>query len=124
MSHSDALIHDVRSKSGWSISKIKDLVEQKFRMWPCWFQVKIAMALYKGKDVIGIAPTRAGKTLSFWIPLLMALEDGKKQMTLIVIPLNLLGKQNEQDLAKMGLSAIAISQENATEGTFKVHITS
>jgi hypothetical protein len=32
--------------------------------------------LYAGKDVIGCAPTGTGKTLSFWIPLLMALEEG------------------------------------------------
>ena len=76
MSNSDAITHDARS--GWSIFKISNLVKQKFGKWPCWFQMKIAMALYEGKDVIGIAPTGAGKTLSFWIPLLMALEDGKK----------------------------------------------
>ena len=63
MSHTDAIIHD--TGSGWSISKISNLVEQKFGIQevPCWFQVKIAMVLYEGKDVIGITPTGAGKTL-------------------------------------------------------------
>jgi len=32
---------------------------------------KSALALYEGKDVVGCAPTGAGKTMSFWITLLM-----------------------------------------------------
>lgn len=56
-------------------------------------QVKIALALYAGKDVIRCAATGSGKTLSFWIPLLMALEDRMDKMTMVVTPLNLLNKQ-------------------------------
>jgi len=55
-------------------------VQEKFRKHPCWYQVKTALVLYAGKDVIGCAPMGAGKTLSFWIPLLMALEDGHKKL--------------------------------------------
>jgi ATP-dependent helicase YprA (DUF1998 family) len=51
---------------------------------PCWFQLKVALAVYEGKDVVACAPTEAGKTLSFWIPLLMALEDGLDPMVIIV----------------------------------------
>ena len=74
----------------------------------------------KKKDVVGCAPTGAGKTLSFWIPLLMALEDGKDKMSIVVTPLNLLGKQNEKVLHDAGLPAIAVSKENATNKTFQV----
>ncbi|KAF8155084.1 hypothetical protein BJ912DRAFT_1013672, partial [Pholiota molesta] len=74
--------------------KIRDLTQAKFGKRACWYQVKTALALYEGKHVIGCAPTGAGKTLSFWIPLLMALEDGKDKMSIVVTPLNLLGKQN------------------------------
>jgi len=104
----------------WSVKDIRDLVQEKFEKRPCWMQVKIALALYAGKDVIGCAATGAGKTLSFWIPLLMALEDGLDKMTIVVTPLNLLGKQNVQVLEKAGLSAVAISCENANPETFKV----
>jgi superfamily II DNA/RNA helicase len=59
----------------WSVEDIRSLVQRKFEKHPHWMQVKIALTLYAGKDVIGCAATGAGKTLSFWIPLLMALED-------------------------------------------------
>jgi len=78
--------------------------------------------LYAGKDVIGCAPTGAGKTLSFWIPLLMALEEGHEAMTIIVTPLNLLGKQNQGLLEKAGLSALAVSMRNANRETWKVGV--
>ncbi|KAF8233775.1 hypothetical protein L208DRAFT_1395191 [Tricholoma matsutake] len=61
----------------------------------------------------------AGKTLSFWIALLMALKEGEDKMIFVVMPLNLLGKQNVEALDKAGLSAIAISSENANPATFK-----
>ncbi|KAG6914774.1 hypothetical protein DXG01_015419 [Tephrocybe rancida] len=61
----------------------------------------------------------AGKTLSFWIPLLMALEDGFDKMMFVVTPVNLLGKQNKALLEKAGLSAIAVSSKNANVQTFK-----
>jgi superfamily II DNA helicase RecQ len=83
------------------------------------------MALYAGKDVVACAPTgagSAGKTLSFWIPLLMAIEDGLvDKMTIVVTPLNLLGKQNVSSLAHAGISAIAIDRTNASVNAFKVH---
>ena len=69
-----------------------------------------------------MAPTGAGKTLSFWIPLLMALEDRKTdKMMFIVTPLNLLSKQNQKELEKAGLRGIAVSSEDVTDVVFKVH---
>jgi hypothetical protein len=54
----------------------------------------------------------------------MALEEGKNKMSFVVTPLNLLGKQNVEDLEKAGLSAIAVTSKNANAGTFKVKIIS
>jgi len=65
--------------------------------------------LYAGKDVVACAPTGAGKTLTFWIPVLMALEEGKDKMSIVVTPLNLLGKQNQEALDKAGIKGIAIT---------------
>ena len=59
----------------WTIKRIRDITKAKFGKQPCWYQVKTALAIYEGKDVVGCAPIGAGKTLSFWIPLLMAQED-------------------------------------------------
>ena len=88
----------------WTVQEVRNLIQVKFGKRPCWYQVKTALALYAGKDVIGCTPTGAGKTLSFWIPLLMALEDSRDAMTIVVTPLNLLGKQNEVLLEKAGIS--------------------
>jgi superfamily II DNA/RNA helicase len=51
----------------WTVQEIRILVQEIFGKRPCWYQVKTSLALYAGKDVIGCAPTGAGKTLSFWI---------------------------------------------------------
>ncbi|KAF8806502.1 P-loop containing nucleoside triphosphate hydrolase protein [Phlegmacium glaucopus] len=103
----------------WTIQEVCALVQAKFGKRPCWYQIKTALALYSGKDVIGCAPMGAGKTLSFWIPLLMALEEGRNAMTIVVTPLNLLGKQNEALLDEAGLSGIAVSMKNANVETWK-----
>src|SRR6266498_3867334 len=103
---------------GWTIQKIRDLIQARFGKRACWYQVQTALALYEGKDVVGCAPTGAGKTMSFWIPLLMALEDGHDRMTVVVTPLNLLGKQNVKVLEEGGLTAIAVSKDNASRDTF------
>jgi hypothetical protein len=50
----------------------------------------------------------------------MALEDGRDRMTIVVTPLNLLGKQNEVLLEKAGISALAVSMKNANTETWKV----
>ncbi|EMD41243.1 hypothetical protein CERSUDRAFT_40839, partial [Gelatoporia subvermispora B] len=51
---------------------ICDLVQRKFGQHPCLFQINVARSLYKKKNnVVAIAATGSGKTLSFWISLLM-----------------------------------------------------
>lgn len=96
-------------------------MKAKFRKRACLFQIKVARALRdKRKDVVAIAATGAGKTLSFWIPLLMAMEDGEDRCIIIVTPLNLLGKQNVSLLGAAGLRGIAIDGKNATDETFQV----
>ena len=104
----------------WTIKEIRSLVQEKFGKRPCWYQIKVALALRAGKDVVSCAATGAGKTLSFWIALLMALADGEDKMIFVVTPLNLLGKQNVTTLEKAGLSAIAVSSENASATVYKV----
>ena len=99
---------------------IRELVDAKFGKRACWFQIQpeIALNLHAGKDMVRCAPTGAGKTLSFWIPLLIALAEGKDKLMLVVTPLN--GKQNESILREAGLLAVAVSAENANEETFNV----
>lgn len=75
------------------------------------------------KDVVGISATGSGKTLSFWIPLLMALEEGHDKMTIVVTSLSLLGKQNVASLQQAGISAVAVSAHNASPEIFTVRLT-
>ncbi len=104
----------------WTVKEICDLTKEVTGKRPCWFQVKVARAVYEGKDIVACAPTGAGKTLSFWIPLLMVLKDGLDPMVVVVTPLNLLGKQNVESLEKMNLAAVAVDSQNASPETFRV----
>ena len=85
---------DVQSKAQrkWTVKEICDYTEEVTGKRPCWFQIKVALTVYEGKDVVACALTGAEKTLSFWILLLMALKDGLDPIVIIVTPLNLLGK--------------------------------
>jgi hypothetical protein len=69
---------------------IKDTIEVNFNITPCKFQLQCAQAQLDHKDVITIAPMRAGKTLMFWNPLLFN-HDG---IVVLITALNGLGDQN------------------------------
>jgi superfamily II DNA helicase RecQ len=101
------------SLSPWTTDRIIDLVQRRFNKRPCYYQIEVAKALYAGRDVIGCAPTGAGKTLSFWIPLLMAQEEKQQRILFVVSPLNVLAKQNVSVLLDAGISAIAVAAENS-----------
>jgi superfamily II DNA/RNA helicase len=107
----------------WTAKRIRELVQDRFDKRACWYQIKVAISLHAGKDVVGVAPTGMGKTLSFWIPLLMALEEStsKDKLAIVITPLNLLGKQNSKVLANAGLPSIAVTAENNTDETWKVY---
>jgi ATP-dependent helicase YprA (DUF1998 family) len=91
--HCDPMPLLAQKPHAWTADKIRLLVERKLGKRPCWFQIRIALMIYQKKDVIATAATGSGKTLSFWIPILMALEDGKDVTEFIITPLNILGKQ-------------------------------
>ncbi|KAG2030605.1 hypothetical protein BDR03DRAFT_826933, partial [Suillus americanus] len=77
---------------------------------PCLWQKKITQAFIEtNSDIVCIAGTSMGKTMTFWMPLLF-----KPGIQIVVTPLNLLGKQNVSSLAKAGLQSISISSETAS----------
>ncbi|KAF9502076.1 hypothetical protein BDN71DRAFT_1425825 [Pleurotus eryngii] len=90
----------------WTVESIRELAKRKFGKRACLFQTEVALALYAKKDVVACAPTGAGKMLLFWLPLLMAQEEGLKRITIVVTPLNLLGKQNAEELGKAGSTEV------------------
>ena len=101
-------------------TEIQKRTHEIFGVRPCLWQVKVATAILHGdKDVICMAGTGMGKTLTFWIPLLF--RPGGIQI--VVTPLNLLGKQNTTSLAKAGIRAIPIYSGTATPANFRVSCT-
>ncbi|KAG2039344.1 hypothetical protein BDR03DRAFT_860155 [Suillus americanus] len=88
-----------------TLSEIYLKTQEKFGVHPCLWQLKVAHALLKGDwDVMCIAGTGMGKTLSFWILLLFCINS----IQLVITPLNLLGKQNVLSLAIKALKYCAI----------------
>jgi superfamily II DNA helicase RecQ len=108
----------------WSTERMRDVVWKRFGKRACWYQLEVAKAVYAGKDVLGCAPTGAGKTLSFWIPLIMAQEDKLDRVMFVVSPLNVLAKQNVDVLMQANISALALTAKNADVETFKVSLKS
>ncbi|KAI5999683.1 P-loop containing nucleoside triphosphate hydrolase protein [Pisolithus albus] len=98
-----------------SLSNFQTQTQQVFGVRPCLWQVRVAEEILRGeKDVICMAGTGMGKTLTFWMPLLF--RPGGIQI--VVTPLNLLGKQNVASLVKAGIRAISISSETAIPSNF------
>jgi superfamily II DNA helicase RecQ len=95
---------------------IGDLVEATYGVRPCVFQVRSAQEQLRRKDVITIAPTGAGKTLTFWIPLLF----NGTGISIIITALNGLGDQNIAELTRLGIPAVNITGQTATDQLFKV----
>ena len=86
----------------------------------CWLQVQAALAVYGGNDVIVCAATGFGKTLTFWILLLMALEEGRDKVSIIITPLNFLSKQNVDSLKEARIRAVAVDGDTLNKDILKV----
>ncbi|RDB20010.1 ATP-dependent DNA helicase RecQ [Hypsizygus marmoreus] len=98
-----------------SLSRLRAEVKKFFGVCPCLFQSQDAITQLERKDCITISPTGSGKTLTFWIPLLF--NDGG--IIIIVTALNILGDGNVEELQKLGISAVNVTGETATDALFK-----
>ena len=93
-------------------------VEQVFSFRPCLWQIRVVRAILAGEDVITIAPTGSGKSLTYWMPLLFI----KYGITVVVTPLKLLGGQFSKMLQDNGVSAVSITAANATNELFEASL--
>ncbi|KAM6504358.1 P-loop containing nucleoside triphosphate hydrolase protein [Amanita muscaria] len=99
-----------------SIDNIRSRTLETFGKRPCLWQACICEAILNGdQDVISIAGTGMGKTLTFWMPLLFR----PLGVLLVITPLNILGKQNIETLEKAGIGGIFISAKTATNENFR-----
>ena len=106
-----------RPKKAPSHEEIRQRTLDQFGFVPCLWQIKVIEAILKhDHDIISIAATGSGKTLTFWMPLLFR-EGG---IQIVISPLNLLGEQNVSDLAAKSIDAIAVTAKNANKQTFQV----
>ncbi|KAJ3478405.1 hypothetical protein NLI96_g9780 [Meripilus lineatus] len=98
-----------------ALSEIREKTLEKFGRRACLWQLKIAEAILKrDKDVVCIAGTGSGKTLTIWMPLLF--RDG---IQIVMTPLNILGVQSVAELNGHGIPAISIYSETATPQNLK-----
>lgn len=86
-----------------------------FTKRPCNFQIKLCRAQLERKNIISIAATGSGKTLSY----LMTLPFSQDSIIIIITALVVLGDQFVSEAAQAGYSAISVSAENDNEKTFK-----
>ncbi|KDQ12460.1 hypothetical protein BOTBODRAFT_77968, partial [Botryobasidium botryosum FD-172 SS1] len=88
-----------------------------FNKKPCLPQVMACDLQLKRKHAISILPTGSGKTLTFWMYFIWI----KTGITLIISPLKSLGDQHSsaQELEALGIRAIHLTSETATDEVFK-----
>lgn len=100
-----------------SLDEIRHKTFETFNKHLCIFQAKgVLVILRRKKNGILISGTGSGKTLVFWVPLLFC----PKGIQIVVTPLNILGQQNVDDLARVGIKAISLNAKTATAENFKV----
>jgi superfamily II DNA helicase RecQ len=95
---------------------VQNDIEARFGIRPCLWQIRVVRKILEQDDVITVAATGSGKSLTYWMPLLYV----KHGIVVIVTPLKLLGKQFVEVLAENGMSAVSMTAANATNELFEV----
>ena len=67
--------------------EVQEKVKEVFGFTPCLWQIHIIRTVLNSDDVIPIARTGSGKSITYWIPVLFI----KYGISIIVTPLKLLG---------------------------------
>jgi superfamily II DNA helicase RecQ len=99
-----------------SLANVRETVNKRFGFTPCTWQLEAALTQLRRQDLVTLAPTGSGKTLTFWIPLLFD-KDG---ISVVITPLNVLGEKNVKELADVSITAINLTTTSASDEAFKV----
>lgn len=101
-----------------------DSVSLKLGYSPHKWQAHIArtLLLRRNRIITSVAATGAGKSLTFWLPILA----GETGITFIVVPLTVLGQQMVDSAGKLGISAfnatsVTMTSEHAIKVCFIQH---
>jgi superfamily II DNA helicase RecQ len=97
-------------------AEVQTQIFEKFGVRPCLWQIQVVHAILACDDVITVAPTGSGKSLTYFMPLIYV----KHGITVLVTPLKLLGDQFVKRLTDDIISAVSITAENATNELFEV----
>ena len=84
-------------------------------------QKKCIAALLQKKDVLGLLPTGFGKSLIFQLyPRIFELVNGRKNCHVIIVSvLNAITEGQVQELADIGISAVAVGDSRETDENIK-----
>jgi len=82
--------------------EVQERIKEVFGFMPCLWQICIICAILTGDNMITIAKTGSGKSMTYWMPVLFI----KYGISIIVTPLKLLGSQFAQMLKDDCISMI------------------
>lgn len=99
-----------------SLDEMREAVKEWFGFFPCTWQLKAALTQLEQKDLVTLALTGSGKTLTFWMLLLF----NGGGMIIVVTPLIMLGEKNVSELSLVSIPAINLTTSSASDETFKV----
>ena len=120
MSTSNSVSNDVVTPMSTNLDntehELRTKIQEVFGKRPCDFQYKLLEAQKAGKNIISIARTGSGKTLTYFMPLVLS-DDG---IIIIVTALNVLGEQFEREARAAGYAALSVNGEYESDIVFKV----
>ena len=99
-----------------SVDEMQGTVNKCFGVLPYTWRLEAALTQLRQRDLLTLAPTGSGKTLTFWI-LLLFNGDG---VTIVIMPLTVLGEKNVNELMKASIAAINLTPASASDKAFKV----
>jgi superfamily II RNA helicase len=107
-------------ESDW---EVRERIKEVFSFMPCFWQIHVVCTILNGDDVITIAKTGSGKSMTYllatyWMPVLFI----KYGILVIVTPLKLLRSQFAQTLEDNHISAISVTAANITNELFEVNL--